>query len=66
MKPLAYVNLILFITACVQALTGAVLALNGPEFFGIIHIYNAFLLSAMIVVHLALNWTWVKALIRRR
>ena len=66
MKPLAYVNLILFITACVQALSGAVLALNGPAFFGTIHLYNAFLLSVMIVVHLTLNWAWVKALIHGR
>jgi hypothetical protein len=60
-KVLVYVNPVLFISAVVQAVSGLVLVLNGREFFSVIHRYNAFLLSILIVIHLALNWSWVKA-----
>jgi hypothetical protein len=63
---LKWVNPVLFVTALVQAVTGLALALKGTEFFTVIHVYNAFLLSFMIAVHLALNWGWVKSFLFSR
>jgi hypothetical protein len=60
-KALVWVNPLLFIAFCLQAGSGLGLALADSEIFIRIHIYNAYFLSAMIVVHLALNWGWVKA-----
>jgi cytochrome b subunit of formate dehydrogenase len=58
------VNPVLFASAFMQAVSGLALALNGPEFLRTLHIYNAFLLSFMIAVHLALNWGWVRSYLK--
>ena len=55
------VNPVLFASACVQAASGLAIALNGPGFLSAIHVYNAYLLSVLIAVHLTLNWGWVRS-----
>jgi len=60
-KALVWVNPLLFAAVCVQAGSGLGLAVASSRIFEHIHIYNAYFLSVVIVVHLALNWGWVKA-----
>jgi hypothetical protein len=61
---LNWVNPVLTLTALVQAASGLALALHGPEFFAVIHVYNAYALLFMIAVHLALNWGWVRSYLK--
>lgn len=60
------VNPILFISAVVQIFTGVALSLHlfTPQLQTIaeVHEHNGFLLAALIITHLYLNWGWVKSL----
>ncbi|MFA6384179.1 MAG: DUF4405 domain-containing protein [Candidatus Omnitrophota bacterium] len=62
-RVLIVVNPVLFIAACVQAATGLAFMLADSRLFYNIHRYNGIFLSVMIVVHLALNWGWVKSFV---
>ena len=58
---LNFVNAILFVSVCVQAASGLGIALTDSRVLIVVHVYNAYLLSLMIVLHLTLNWAWVKS-----
>ena len=62
-KALIAVNFALFAAACVQAASGLILVWADVRVLQIIHHYNGIFLSGMIVVHLALNWGWVKSFV---
>lgn len=64
---LKIVNSILFISAVIQALTGISLAfrlfISMPKIFesiAEIHEHNGFILVVLILIHLILNWGWIK------
>ena len=57
------VNSALFTAACVQAISGFALIWGGIKFLYIIHRYNGIVLSVLIVIHLSLNWGWVKSFV---
>jgi hypothetical protein len=60
-------NLVLFISAALQIVTVLALPLNiNKRMFFEIHKYNGFLFIALIIIHLALNWSWVKATYLKR
>ena len=54
-------NIVLFIVAGIQGVSGISLFMHGPEFLEEIHKFNGFLLLGLVVVHLVLNWGWVKS-----
>lgn len=61
-------NLILFISMLLQALTGTWLIFrfftDKPKIFmGIVkfHEYNGIALVVLVIIHLTLNWGWIKA-----
>lgn len=62
-KALKWLNLALFALFAVQAVTG-VLAFTGllenPEIAGEIHEYAGLVMVIIVLVHLWLNWSWVK------
>lgn len=65
---LKWVNPVLFVSALLQALTGVALYFelveSSPKLFSYtlkIHAKNGLLLIILIAIHLALNWSWVKA-----
>lgn len=57
----------LFLIALVQPLTGVIFILAPSRFLGAggwlyyLHRFNGLLLAALIIVHVVLNWGWVKA-----
>lgn len=55
------VNVLLALLMAVQALTGILHEHLGPEAFAHIHVPCGLLLLVLTVLHLALNWGWVKA-----
>jgi hypothetical protein len=59
------VTILLALLLAVQALTGILREHLGPEAFAHVHVPCGLLLLVMTVVHLALNWGWVKAGLRR-
>jgi cytochrome b561 len=64
------VNILLFVSFALQALTGAAMALGiqgafMPLFFEI-HEYNGFLILVLAAAHLYLNWAWVKSAILKK
>ncbi len=69
-KALKIVNPILFVSAIIQISTGIILAFHLFKkimgFIGEVHEYNGFLLSLLILIHLYLNWSWVKATFFRK
>jgi hypothetical protein len=60
---LKIVNPILALSFAVQAVTGALFALdvNVPTAFYALHKYFGLLMVAMVICHIALNWGWIKA-----
>jgi hypothetical protein len=57
------VNLVLFVSACVQAASGLAFEWADVRILSVIHRYNGVFLSVMIVIHLSLNWGWVKSFV---
>jgi len=62
-KALIIVNSVLFAAACVQAASGLALIWADVRILYSIHRYNGIIFSVMIVIHLALNWRWVKSFV---
>jgi hypothetical protein len=64
-KMLQIVNPILFLVVMLQALSGLIfifhLQVLPMAFVGEFHEYNGLVLVALALVHLALNWGWVKS-----
>ena len=61
-------NPLLILVAGLQAATGVIFLISPARFMGpsggwpyYVHRFNGLLLVVLIVVHLALNWGWVKA-----
>ena len=66
-------NLFLFISMLAQILTGIILffdlfVMNGALFKLMIevHKYNGLIITVLIVVHLMLNWGWIRSQFFRR
>ena len=71
-------NITLFLASCALLATGLALALriepenegltllglNG-EAWGEVHAVLGFIVASLVVVHLALNWPWIKSLVTR-
>ena len=67
-KLLKISNLVLFISAGIQVLTGVVLffdlfVMRSKLFMAIvqIHKYNGLIFTALVILHLALNWGWIRS-----
>jgi hypothetical protein len=60
-QALTVVNPVLFVSACVQAASGLALTGIDAQALALVHRYNGIFLSVMIVIHLVLNWGWVKS-----
>ena len=65
LKWLVVVNLILFLSVLIQILTGVMLFfdmfISKIALISRVHGYNGFLMIGLLVMHLALNWGWIKA-----
>lgn len=61
---LKVLNLVLFISLLVQALTGLVLFFSlfvtQIDVFIVIHKYNGLFLILLVGLHLWFNWSWIK------
>jgi putative Mn2+ efflux pump MntP len=55
------INPILFILVLWQAMTGLGRDFFGKEVFEKIHVSGGLLLIIFVVIHLMLNWSWVKS-----
>jgi len=70
LKLLIVLNVVLFFSLLLQILTGIILFFNMllsvDEFISRVHGYNGFILVGLIVIHIALNWGWVKKQILSR
>lgn len=66
-RVLRTLNPLLFVIAIVQPLTGVIFILSPIRFLAergwlfLLHRINGLLLAVLIVVHVVLNWGWVKA-----
>jgi thiosulfate reductase cytochrome b subunit len=60
-KLLKIVNPIMFILIVLQIVTAILMEVTGDSTFREIHEINGFLLVIFIIVHLSLNWSWIKA-----
>ncbi|MDD5136207.1 MAG: DUF4405 domain-containing protein [Candidatus Omnitrophica bacterium] len=67
-KLLMIVNLFLFLSMLAQIMTGLVLffglfAAKAKLFEAIteIHEYNGLILAVLVILHVALNWGWIKS-----
>jgi len=67
---LRIVNIVLFISFIIQGVTGIImfLELNFPHVKLVYeaHEYNGILLVIVVVMHVALNWGWVRANILKK
>lgn len=62
---LKIVNPLLGLLIINQAFTGMFHLYLSSRAFAILHEWGGFVLSAMVIVHVVLNWSWVKAQFRR-
>lgn len=71
-------NILLFLASCALLATGLALALRiependgltllglSGETWGEVHAVLGFIVASLVVVHLALNWPWIKSLVTR-
>ncbi|HNQ50667.1 MAG: DUF4405 domain-containing protein [Candidatus Omnitrophica bacterium] len=65
-KALVAVNAVLFAAASIQVISGFMLILTGSPAAYRVHKYNAAFFPVILIVHLALNWGWVKAVVLKR
>lgn len=69
-KLLKFVNPVLFVSAAIQIITGVLIALHltggGSEAVFEIHEHNGFIFAGLVIIHIYLNWEWVKGLLRRK
>lgn len=66
---LKVLNPIMFISFLLQAFTAIVMVFfeeAGTRSIHEIHEYNGMLLMVLVVMHLSLNWTWVKSVLFRK
>lgn len=59
-KLVRVVNMFLFLIFVLQAATGLFRRLIPPELFGRLHPASGILLTALVLIHLVLNWKWIK------
>ena len=67
-KLLKISNLVLFISMIIEVLTGIVLffdlfVMQAKLFMAMaqIHKYNGIILTALVILHLVLNWGWIRS-----
>lgn len=58
---LKIINPLLFIIALLQAVTGAIYFLGGNGLNSIIHMIGGAVMAGLAVIHIFLNWGWVKS-----
>jgi hypothetical protein len=65
LKWLVAVNQVLFLSVFLQIATGVMLFfdmfISRSELISRVHAYNGFLFAGLLVMHLALNWGWIKS-----
>lgn len=60
-KLLKIVNLAVFVSFAAESVTGIMMMIRkGPKIIFAIHEYNGVLLIILIIMHLYLNWDWIK------
>jgi hypothetical protein len=59
-------NVVLFFVLVYQAVTGALVELIDPDIFGVIHPAGGVLLVLVGIVHISLNWGWVRAVFLKK
>jgi Domain of unknown function (DUF4405) len=63
-------NPVLAVAAAAQAVTGMMMSLFSESIpFGLVrqlHLYTGYILIALIIIHMVLNWTWVKSTFFRK
>ena len=57
---LKILNPVLLLLATVQVITVIVLKTAGSEFIGELHEITGYVIGAGVVLHLYLNWTWIR------
>lgn len=60
-KLLKVINPIMFILVVLQLVSAILMEATGDSVVKEIHEINGFLLVILVIVHLRLNWNWVKA-----
>ena len=64
-KWLVWLNPFLFLSLLIQAVSGVILFLNllpaWDELIARVHSYNGFIFVLLALVHLTMNWSWVRA-----
>lgn len=64
-KWLVVVNPVLFFSVLVQIITGVILFYDlfssRLALISRVHGYNGFLLTCLLIIHILLNWSWIKA-----
>ena len=62
------VNYLLFISFAIQAIAGLILFFSpdSSEMIAQIHKYNGVALTILVLLHIALNWGWVKSVFIKR
>ena len=61
------INSLLFIVFAVQVITSLFLLFNrGTEAIAEVHKYNGVLFIALAVIHIMLNWGWVRSVIFKK
>jgi hypothetical protein len=62
------VNYLLFVSFAIQAVAGLILFFSpdSSETTAQIHKYNGVALTLLVLVHIALNWGWVKSALSKK
>jgi hypothetical protein len=60
------VNVVLFFLLILQAVTALLSPVMSPEVFEVIHPVGGALLVMVALVHLGLNWAWVRSVVLKR
>ncbi len=61
-KLLVPVNILLFISVLFQSVSGLIMLFFSiePEWMDSVHSYNGLAMAILVVLHIILNWTWIK------
>lgn len=60
------VNVALFLLLVLQAVTALLAGVIGKKWFEVFHPIGGFLLVLAALIHLGLNWTWVRTVVLKR
>ncbi len=59
-KLLKIINPLLFLLIILQAVNIILLKTDPPSFAYMIHEWNGYVIMALVVIHVYLNWSWIK------